>query len=446
MRIVAAPEIANETFSRWLAGPGAAMFPEVLRLAQTQQDYLPWSKVRHTAPQGLPPEVWWSALCLARNPSVIDARLVGVGGRPFLLAFPPELRRLLQGIDRNAPVAVQTVGAGGAKEVNALRRAYLQREQMLEAIASSQMEGAATTRRMAQAMLREARSPQTEGERMIVNNYATIRALDEWREEPLSENLLFRIHRTLTEGLLPEAERGRYRTTDDIHVRTPTDDIAHLPPPAATLPTRLEALFAFANRQGGAGGDLPHPVVKAVLLHTLLAYEHPFCDGNGRTARALFYWSLLHDGWWVAPYVSISRLLRQERKAYDEAYLDMETCHLDTTYCVLANVRIFARGLRTLNAVIERGAARARAWRDLFKGQLNARQLDLLEHALRHPNHHYRIHEHQQWHAIANNTARADFDGLEAHGFLKRRKIGRDRYYTDTGLFRSLAERLGAPA
>lgn len=442
MRIIAAPEIANETFSRWLAGPGATAFPEVLRLAQAERDYLPWRKVRYTAPQGLPPEAWWSALCLARNRTVIDTRLVGVGGRPFLLAFPPELRRLLHEIDRNAPAAVQMEGTPARKDTLALRRTYLQRGQILEAIASSQMEGAATTRHVAQAMLREPRSPRTEGERMIANNYATIRTLDAWRQEPLSEDLLFCIHRTLTEELLPEEARGRYRMTDDIHVCAPDDDPVHLPPPAATLPARLDALFAFANRQSDAGGDFLHPVVKAVLLHTLLAYEHPFCDGNGRTARALFYWSLLRDGYWVAPYVSVSRLLRQERKAYDEAYLDMETCHLDTTYCVLQNVRIFARGLRDLNALIARNERRTHAWRDLFKGQLNARQLDLLEHTLRHPDCHYRILEHQRWHAIANNTARADFDGLEARGFLKRRKIGRDRYYTDTGLFRSLAERL----
>lgn len=442
MRIIAAPEIANETFSRWLAGPGATAFPEVLRLAQAERDYLPWRKVRYTVPQGLPPEVWWSALCLARNRAVIDTRLVGVNGRPFLLAFPPELRRLLHEIDRNAPAAVQMEGAPARKDTPALQRTYLQRGQILEAIASSQMEGAATTRRVAQNMLLEARAPQTEGERMIANNYATIRALDAWSKEPLTEDLLFRIHRTLTEGLLPEAERGCYRTTDDIQVRTPADEIAHLPPPAATLPARLDALFAFANRQSDAAGDFLHPVVKAVLLHTLLAYEHPFCDGNGRTARALFYWSLLRDGYWVAPYVSISRLLRQERKAYDEAYLDMETCHLDVTYCVLQNVRIFAQGLHNLNAAVARSERNTRAWRDLFKGQLNARQLDLLEHTLRHPDYHYRILEHQRWHAIANNTARADFDGLEARGFLKQRKIGRDRYYTDSGLFRSLAERL----
>ena len=351
MRIIAAPEIANETFSRWLAGPGAAAFPEVLRLAQAERDYLPWRKVRYTAPQGLPPEVWWSALCLARNRAVIDTRLVGVNGRPFLLAFPPELRRLLHEIDRNAPAAVQMEGAPARKDTPALQRTYLQRGQILEAIASSQMEGAATTRRVAQNMLLEARAPQTEGERMIANNYATIRALDAWSKEPLTEDLLFRIHRTLTEGLLPEAERGCYRTTDDIQVRTPADEIAHLPPPAATLPARLDALFAFANRQSDAGGNFLHPVVKAVLLHTLLAYEHPFCDGNGRTGRlAMNYLLAIHNH---PPLI----IHQEDRKVYFEALEAWDTeqnLKPLKTFLMEQLIKTWAKRIEKLQKLVER--------------------------------------------------------------------------------------------
>jgi hypothetical protein len=33
-------------------------------------------------------------------------------------------------------------------------------------------------------------------------------------------------------------------------------------------------------------------VLRAILLHFRLAYDHPFEDGNVRTAKALFYWYL----------------------------------------------------------------------------------------------------------------------------------------------------------
>ena len=442
MRIQPAPEINNPTFLAWLAGPGATALPALLRDAQAQRAYHPWRKVRHTAPDGLPPEVWWSVLCLARQPTVVDPTLVGVGGQPFLLSMTDEIRRLLHEIDRQSPLAVNLGGTNGRDDLSDLRRTYLQRERIDEAISSSQMEGAATTRRVAQEMLLDDRPPRDDGERMIANNYATIRHLDAWCREPLSADLLAAIHRTLTDGLLPESAQGRYRTTDDVTVRDRDDEVVHQPPPAADLPARMAALIAFANQDAEARVPFLHPVLKAILLHTLLAYEHPFQDGNGRTARALFYWSLLRDGYWVAPYVSISRMLRKERAAYDEAYLDMETCHLDATYCVLVNLRVFVRGLRDLHAYIEGKSAQTRRWREALQSQFNPRQLDLLDHTLRHPDYHYTFQEHQRWHAISHNTARADLEDLESRGFLKRHKVGRLRYYTVTDLFTTLAAHL----
>lgn len=442
MRIQSAPEINNPAFLAWLAGPGATAFPELLRTAQAQRSYHSWRKARYTAPDGISPEVWWSTLCLARQLTVIDPALTGVGGHPFLLSVTDEIRRLLHEIDRQSPLAVNLGGTNGRDDFSELRRTYLQHERIDEAISSSQMEGAATTRQVAQEMLLSERPPRDEGERMIANNYATIRSLDAWCREPLSEDLLARIHRTLTDGLLPESAQGRYRTTDDIVVRNRDDDVVHQPPPAAELPTRMAALIAFAKQDAEARDTFLHPVLKAILLHTLLAYEHPFRDGNGRTARALFYWSLLRDGYWIAPYVSISRMLRKERASYDEAYLDMETCHLDTTYCVLVNLRVFVRGLRDLYAFLEDKKAQTQRWRETLQGQFNARQLDLLNHTLRHPDYHYTFQEHQNWHAISPNTARADLEDLETRGFLKRHKLGRLRYYTVTDLFKTLVSHL----
>lgn len=417
-------------------------FSELLRTAQAQREYQPWRKARYTAPDGISPEVWWPTLCLARQLSVIDPTLTGVSGQPFLLTMTDEIRHLLHEIDRKAPIAVTLGGANGRDDLSNLRRTYLQREQIAEAISSSQMEGAATTRQVAQEMLLHERPPRDDGERMIANNYATIRNLDVWCREPLTEDLLARIHRTLTDGLLPESAQGRYRTSDDIVVRDRYDRVVHQPPPAADLPARMAALITFANQDAEARATFLHPVLKAILLHTLLAYEHPFRDGNGRTARALFYWSLLRDGYWIAPYVSISRMLRKERAAYDEAYLDMETCHLDTTYCVLVNLRVFVRGLRDLYAFLEDKKAQTQRWRETLQGQFNARQLDLLDHTLRHPDYHYTFQEHQNWHAISHNTARADLEDLESRGFLKRHKLGRLRYYTVTDLFKTLVDHL----
>ncbi len=50
-----------------------------------------------------------------------------------------------------------------------------------EAITSSQLEGAATTRRVAKEMIRSGRPPRNESERMIVNNFRLMKQSVDWR-------------------------------------------------------------------------------------------------------------------------------------------------------------------------------------------------------------------------------------------------------------------------
>lgn len=413
--------------------------PSALAEAQRQNDYLPWRRVRYVHPEAYPAEVWWSLLLLARNPIPVSDALVGKHGAHFLYANTPEVQRLLHEIDQHAGFAFPSDSPMSKQAFSEMRRNYLQKSQVMEAISSSQMEGAATTRAVARQMLAECRAPRTPSERMIVNNYATITALGAWKEEPLTRELLFRIHRTLTAGTLVAEQQGRYRRPEeDIRVMGSEGETIYLPPPADQLPRRLEALMAFANLPNNQRASFLHPVLKAILLHTLLAYEHPFCDGNGRTARALFYWSLLRDGYWLSPFISLSHELSKDRRAYDLAYLDMEGCQLDTTYCLLTNLRAFVAGIHHFHDHLHRESERITQNHLRFGKQLNPRQLTLLEHTLRHEDYHYTIPEHQRWHGVVPNTARTDLSDLAAKGYLLAHKVGRQLYFTDTGLFRKL--------
>lgn len=187
---------------------------------------------------------------------------------------------------------------------------YLVSSLMEEAIASSQIEGAATTRKVAMRMLRTRRRPRTRGEQMIFNNYETILMLRDQKGEPLSVEQILEIQRSMTQDTLDDpAHCERVRTADDdvcvVDVRE--SEVVHTPPPAEELSERLGAFCAFANRQ--TEERFLHPAVRAILLHFWLAYDHPFVDGNGRTARALFYWYMLRSGYWVFEYLPISRII-----------------------------------------------------------------------------------------------------------------------------------------
>jgi Fic family protein len=63
----------------------------------------------------------------------------------------------------------------------------------------------------------------------------------------------------------------------------------------------------------------------------MLGYEHPFEDGNGRTARALFYWSMLNQGFWLTEFLTVSKILRKAPAKYARSFLYTEQDSNDLT-------------------------------------------------------------------------------------------------------------------
>src|SRR5262249_21171873 len=153
--------------------------------------------------------------------------------------------------------------------------------------------------------------PRTRSEQMIFNNYQALLFLRRVVDQPLTPAIVFEVHRLLTEKTLDEPDAaGRLRRTDEhIHVSDEIGTVLHDPPPADQLAQRLEALCTFANSREST--PFIHPVIRSILLHLWLAYDHPFVDGNGRTARALFYWSMARHGYWLTEFLSISRIIKE---------------------------------------------------------------------------------------------------------------------------------------
>lgn len=205
--------------------------------------------------------------------------------------------------------------------------------------------------------------------------------------------------------------------------------VYHDPPPAEELEARLAAMCAFAN--GETPGFFVHPVVRAILLHFWLAYDHPFVDGNGRTARALFYWAMLRSGYWLFEFISISSILRQAPVKYGRSFLYTETDDNDLTYFLIAQARAIRRAIQELHAYIGRKTAEVREVEsrmqalDLF----NHRQTDLILHALKHPGQRYTFASHRVSHNVVYQTARTDLLDLADRGVLDRRKKGREMVF-----------------
>src|SRR6266511_1498217 len=258
---------------------------ETFPSAQQNRHYYHWDKLRYLKPpDDLTHEEWWLRLKLARSSSLRALPLQDVKGQPFVFSMPDQVVEMLHKIDQNASGQITI-----SEEVTnpATRNRYIVSSLIEEAITSSQLEGASTTQRVAKEMLRTGRAPRSRDEQMILNNYRAMQLIGEVRNRKLTPGLVLHLHGVVTEDTLenPDAA-GRMQTVDEPCVRVWQHDggigdwVSHTPPPADQLPQRLKIMCDFAN--GTQTQGFIHPVVRAIVLHFWLAYDHPFEDGNGR--------------------------------------------------------------------------------------------------------------------------------------------------------------------
>ncbi|MCX5675702.1 MAG: Fic family protein [Planctomycetota bacterium] len=407
-------------------------------------EYTPWEEFHHkfSAPKGLKIEDIWRFLRFSRISSARIFPLVGPDGQAFNYGMPDRVLRDLQFIEHYAGAQLEVLEPSSPGRAD--RDRYLVNSLMQEAITSSQLEGAAITLEQGKAMLRAGRQPASESERMVLNNYRTVLRLKELGGRPLSVEMIHDLQRGITEGTLDKPDAaGRFRRPDEVvRVYDEADGtILHVPPPAEALPERIQRLCVFANDTS----DRPfiHPIIRAILLHFWLAYEHPYCDGNGRTARALFYWFMLKSGYWLMEFVSVSNALLQAPAQYRNAFLYTETDEGDTTYFIVYHLKALRRALEDLKAYIERKQAESvemvRLLRD--RQDLNHRQHALLHHALRHKGAIYTFRSHATSHRVSLGTARTDLFVLVKGGFLEERRRGREYVFIPA---RDLPEKIRA--
>jgi len=390
--------------------------------------YEHWDKVRHRQPpEGLNVEEWWLGIRFRRMGMLRSLpQLQDNTHQPFQLALTDSMQRRLHFIDREAAGAIKGVDAASGQQ------RFLIRSLIEEAMTSSQLEGAATTRAVAKEMLSTGRPPRDQSERMIYNNYVAMNMIRERGKRPITPREVLELHSILTDGTLDyTSDCGRFRTAEDnvvIYDRGSPPTLLHIPPPAAEVPERLERLCNFINEESN---PFVHPVAKAIVLHFQLGYDHPFVDGNGRTARALFYWAMMNAGYWLTEYLSISSVLKKSPGKYMRAYLYAESDSRDISYFVAQQLEAIEQSIHGLHAYIAKKQEDDRLARRLLRTvklgavALNHRQRALLANALKDPDRVYTVASHQAAHTITYPTALKDLNDLVEAGFLTKDRVGK---------------------
>jgi len=387
-----------------------------------------WEKVRFRPPVAplTTPEEMWAALKFARSRVRRELPFRDKNGQQIHYSQIAEFQQALHEIDSNARGMIAMPGQAATSETRDL---YLQKSLIEEPFSSSVLEGAATTRAIARKMIEEGRKPKTLDERMVLDNYRAMSFIREHRHEPLSVARILEIHRILTEDTLDRPDRvGVLRAPEDpVRVEGAEGQTLHWPPAADELPRRLDALCEFANAPSSGKDGFLHPVIRAIVLHYMLAYDHPFWDGNGRCARALFYWCVLKHGYWLLEYVSISAVILRAPVKYGMAFLYSETDAGDVTYFIEHQLGVIERSVADLQEyLVAKSAELSELGRALGKleRQVNRRQLAIIQDALKHDGARYTIAEHERLNHVSYLTARADLEDLASRGLLRKTKQG----------------------
>ncbi|QXI31639.1 Fic family protein [Pseudomonas vanderleydeniana] len=338
------------------------MVEDYLELAQAvdiKGRYQHFDELRFRWPKGVDSQLAWAVVKAERQKQQRNVLSLDDPARPCPLFYTPAMHIAISACDQNTTTAALEWMCSRIGEEKHLQ--YLLNDLIEdEAISSSQLEGAATTTKAAKELLKRQRGPRTPDEKMIISNYKLMKLAWECRNRELSLELITELHQTGVEGIDDEHYHpGALRNDDNIVIEDGRGNVAHQPPPAYNLAARLRLICEWINTHHSDMNDLNyiHPLVKAIILHFAVGFEHPFHDGNDRVARSLFYWYLFKRGFGAFRYIAISTLLKAAPIQYGKSYLYTETDDMDLTYFVDYQCRVITRAIgefrKTYEATVE---------------------------------------------------------------------------------------------
>lgn len=426
----------DPVFDRLGQSPHKERLADYLALLKPLDDqgrYRPFNELRYRWPAGLDSNLCWALVKKARTAQYSSLLPVGEPLQWGNFMLTPLAHKAISAVDRQATTAAlefMTSQIGEHAHFSYLLNDLIEDE----AISSSQLEGAATTTQVAKEMLRRKRLPRTPDERMVIGNYKMMNFAWEKRHEPLSVELMTAMHRTGVEGI----DDGRYspgalRERDDVVVQDGEGHIVHVPPPASGLAGRLQVLSKWINQSHNdpEKADYLHPLIKGIALHFALGYEHPFRDGNGRVARALFYWFMFKNDFSAFRYIAISILLRTAPVKYGRSYLNTEADDLDLTYFIDFQCSVVLRAVGFFTEAYRKSLANAghfdRWLMDSgFFYRLTEKQRAVFQVAKSGMAKEFTAGNVKEHLDCSYNTASATLNGLVELNVFEKRKIGRE--------------------
>jgi len=287
-----------------------------------------------------------------------------------------------------------------------------------EAITSAIYEGANSTRAQAQKIIATNSDPKNKTEWMILNNYRALQLVKKYRKNSIDKKIILEIHETVTKNTLEGDDEnfyGKFRN-DTVFVGNHTG-IVH-----SSIEKCLdEVCDLITNHQRYIPG-----LIRGILFHYFLAYIHPFFDGNGRTARSLFYLKAFKHNLNYVELLSISAHLKEHGKKYEKSFALVKDHNLDLTYFIDFSLDSILSALKKVEIKVAFLVSITNLQSDLG---LNKNQITLLQKLALNKFHGITSEDFAKSIDRTREMARKGLKQLYNLGLLTERKQGKKLYY-----------------
>lgn len=402
----------------------------------SDEEYIYWDRIKYKElPSGIKDhEDLWAMIKFFRMTAHKTPIQIENGGA-FQFAELAFSKRLLHEIDKNA------AGTFFTSVTDAEKRLFITNWMLEEAISSSQIEWAATTTKNAKEMIQKWIKPKTPDEHMIINNYEAMNYIkNDLSGKKIELGDLLYLQSILTKNTLVNPdESGRFRSDADPIIVEFEWKIVHTPPSEKFLGEQLRKLIEFANDED-ENATFIHPVIKAILIHFWIGYLHPFCDGNGRTARALFYWYMLKNDYFWFSHIPLSKTIKKSKIEYARSYIYSEQDDNDVTYFINYNLRKIQLALEGFEKYVqEKFSEKKKNMSSLGHLNINERQMRLIEYFIEKPGSYTNFGIHMQYYGISKSSSLNDLRELVQKGYIKKINSGRNTHYVSAENLTELA-------
>ena len=184
---------------------------------------------------------------------------------------------------------------------------------LLDAWSSATIEGARTTVQRVRECIDNLR---TKDDRMVVN---TIAGSHYAYGHPITPRNIRTLWEKVVDGVCENENCRGTMYRDGMVVIGSADRVIHVPAEPAQLPEYMGQWFAYTEAVSAGA------LIRSFVAHFYFVYLHPFCDGNGRTARILNASQLYHAGYRKMKSLPLSSAINNQLSGYYSSLADSET-------------------------------------------------------------------------------------------------------------------------